>query len=139
MSYEERSTWTYAALALVIPVVYFAVVLRRLRDTAAAEVSYVTPMLIAIGTAVVLSILGSIVTAVIWPREAGLKDERDTQINHFGEYVGFYVMSVGALVPLGLAMADIDQFWIANSLYLAFVLSALVSSIVKLVAYHRGY
>ena len=139
MSFEERSTWTYAALAFVIPVVYFTVVLRRLNGTEAAEVSYVTPMLIAIGTAVVLSILGSIVIALIWPREAGLKDERDTQINRFGEYIGFYVISIGALVPLGLAMADIDQFWIANSLYLAFVLAALASSVVKIVAYHRGY
>ena len=64
---------------------------------------------------------------------------RDKEINRRGEYVGFYVMSVAAIVPLGLAMAKIDQFWIANALYLAFVLAALASSVVKIVAYRRGF
>ena len=46
---------------------------------------------------------------------------------------------VVAIVPLDLAMAEIEQFWIANALYLAFVLAALASSIVKIVAYRRGF
>ena len=35
-------------------------------------------------------------------------------------------------------MADVEQFWIANSLYLAFVLAAITSAVVKIVAYRRG-
>jgi hypothetical protein len=42
------------------------------------------------------------------------------------------------LVPFGLAMAEGDHFWIANAIYLAFVLSALTASVVKIVAYRRG-
>ena len=138
MSFEEKSTWTYATVAFVVPVIYFAVVLQRLRDTAAADVAYVGALLGAIAAAVVLTVVAHIVTAILWPRDAGRKDERDKQIHRFGEYIGFHVISIGAVVPLGLAMADVDQFWIANALYLAFVLSALASSIVKLVAYRRG-
>jgi hypothetical protein len=37
-----------------------------------------------------------------------------------------------------MAMARWDQFWIANVLYLGFVLSAVGGSVMKLVAYRRG-
>jgi hypothetical protein len=139
MSFEERSTWTYAVIAVVVPAVYFAAVLAQLRDTEAAQVAYVRPLLVAIGLAIVLNVVAHIVTAMLWPRDADLKDERDKEINRFGEYVGFYVISIGVLIPFGLAMAEIDQFWIANAIYLAFVLSALASSGVKIVAYRRGF
>ncbi|MFI5910123.1 hypothetical protein [Dactylosporangium sp. NPDC051541] len=69
-------------------------------------------------------------------REAA--DERDRAIGQRGEYIGFYVMSIAAIVPLGLAMREAPYFWIANSLYLSFTLAALVSAVVKIVAYRRG-
>jgi hypothetical protein len=37
-----------------------------------------------------------------------------------------------------LALAKVDYFWIANIIYLGFVLWAIVGSAVKLVAYRRG-
>jgi hypothetical protein len=43
------------------------------------------------------------------------------------------------LLPLGLAMAEVDFFWIANSIYLASIVSGVVSSVVKIVAYRRGF
>ena len=39
---------------------------------------------------------------------------------------------------LGLTLADYENFWIANALYLAFVLDALTSSVTKIIAYRRG-
>jgi hypothetical protein len=42
------------------------------------------------------------------------------------------------LVPFGLAMAEFEYFWIANAIYLAFVVSALTASVVKIAAYRRG-
>ena len=38
-----------------------------------------------------------------------------------------------------MAMAEADHFWIANVIYLAFVLSAILGSIAKIVAYRRGF
>lgn len=139
MSSEEKSTWISVVVGVAVAVVYFATVLAKVPGTDVATIAYVWPMLTAIGVGIAATIVLTIVAAVLSPKEAGKTDERDKQINRRGEYVGFYVMSVAATVPLGLAMAEIEQFWIANSLYLAFVLAALASSVVKIVAYRRGF
>ncbi|MFF5210091.1 hypothetical protein [Streptosporangium sp. NPDC000396] len=139
MSLEEKHAWIYAVIAAGVSAVYFTIILRQVPATDVTEIAYVRPMIVAIGVAVALNIVASIVAGIASRKEANIKDERDRQINRFGEYVGFYVMSVLATVPLGLAMAEVEQFWIANALYLAFVLAALTSSIVKIVAYRRGF
>ena len=56
-----------------------------------------------------------------------------------GELVGYYVSSVGVVAAMALTMLEYPYFWIANALYLGFVIAALVSAAVKLVAYRRGY
>ena len=76
--------------------------------------------------------------AIASPKEAE-SDERDTNINRRGELIGHYVLDIGVVAVLGLAMARVDHFWIANGIYLSFVLMGLTSSAVKLVAYRRGF
>jgi hypothetical protein len=44
----------------------------------------------------------------------------------------------GAAAALVMAMAKVDYFWIANVIYLGFVLWAVAGSALKLVAYRRG-
>jgi hypothetical protein len=139
MSFEERGTWIYAVIALVLPVIYFTNILGQLPTTAVTEIDYQRPLLTAIGAAIVLAILGTIVSAMVSPKEAGKSDQRDKDINRLGEYVGGTVLAVGMIVPLGLAMAEAAHFWIANAIYLVFVLGALVGTTVKLVAYRRGF
>jgi hypothetical protein len=139
MSFEERGTWIYAVIALVLPVIYFATILGQLPTTAVTEIDYQRPLLTAIGAAIVLAILGTIVSAMVSPKEAGKSDQRDKDINRLGEYVGGTVLAVGMIVPFGLAMAEAAHFWIANAIYLVFVLGALVGTTVKLVAYRRGF
>ena len=36
-------------------------------------------------------------------------------------------------------MAEVGHFWIANAVYLCFVLSAVLGSVAKIVAYRRGF
>jgi hypothetical protein len=139
MSSEEKHSWIYVVVGVLVPLVYFATVLSKVPGTDVATIGYVWPMLTAIGVGIGASIVLSIMAAIISPREAGKTDVRDKEINRRGEYVGFYVMSVAAIVPLGLAMAKAEHFWIANALYLAFVLAALASAVVKIVAYRRGF
>jgi hypothetical protein len=62
-------------------------------------------------------------------RDADRTDRRDKEIHRFGEYVGQWFVVIGAVGALLLAVAEVDHFWIANELYLAFVLSALLSSV----------
>jgi MFS family permease len=104
-----------------------------------ARIAYVGPMLTGIGVGIVAGMVLAIVATIVSPRDADRTDERDREINRRGEHVGFYVMSIAAIVPLVLAMAKAEHFWIANSLYLAFVLAALASAAVKIVSYRRGW
>jgi hypothetical protein len=92
--------------------------------------------------AIVMSI-GTSVTATIHGRkpedEIDRKDERDKIISRHGDLVGYYVASAGMIGVLVLTMLEADYFWIAGALYLSFVVAMVVSSLVKLVAYHRGF
>ena len=56
-----------------------------------------------------------------------------------GELVGYYVLSAGILAALALVLTEQPYFWIAHAIYAAFIVSALASSAVKLVAYRRGF
>lgn len=139
MSFEEKSTWIYGVIAVTLPVIYFAIVLGQLPQTAARDIEFQVPLVAAIGAAIGLSIAAHIVVAVAAPDDAGKRDQRDKDINRYGEYVGGLVLSVAAVVPLILTLAEADHFWIANTIYLAFVLGATSGSIVKIVAYRRGF
>lgn len=139
MSSEEKRTWISALVGIVVPVAYLATVLSKVPGADVATIAYVGPMLTSIGVGIVAAIVLAIVAAMASPKEAGRTDERDREINRRGEYVGFYVMSIAAIAPLVLAMARVEQFWIAHALYLAFVLAALTSAVVKIVAYRRGW
>jgi hypothetical protein len=138
MSFEEKNTWLYALITVVAFGAYAATILGRAADGPLDEVPYVGAMLWTIGAAIVASIVGRIATAVIWPKDADKRDQRDKEINRFGEYIGQSFVVIGGVAAIVLAMAEVDHFWIANAVYLAFVLSALLGSTAKIVAYRRG-
>lgn len=143
MSYEEKNTWVFAFIAPIGYLVYVALVLTGAGGRPLEEADYVPPMLGTILGAIVVGILGGIVTGIVTGiasggKDSGKSDQRDKQINRFGEYVGSAFLVMGALGALVLAWFEAPHFWIANVLYLAFVLQAILSSIAKLVAYRRG-
>lgn len=138
MSFEEKRVWIYLAAVVIVSGVYFVAVFGQLPSTAVTGIGYARPMAIAIVAAVAVIIVATVVAAVTSPREAEHKDERDTEINRYGEYVGFYVLSVGFVPALALTLLRADYFWIANAIYGAFVVNAVTSSIVKIGAYRRG-
>ncbi|HET6496797.1 MAG TPA: hypothetical protein VFH61_15685 [Thermoleophilia bacterium] len=149
MPFEEKVTWVNLVVAVVVPVVYFAVMLGRLGAVSAADISYQWPLLTAIGASVVLTIIGSIgagigtgISAELRGRSSDdidLKDERDVRISRHGDLTGFYVSSGGMVGVLALTMLEYEYFWIASALYLSFVAGTLVASAVKIASYHRGF
>ena len=150
MPFEEKLTWVNLVVGVVVPVAYVAIMLGRLGETSAAEISYQWPLLIAIGASIVLTIIGSIamgigtgISAELRGRSASgeidRKDERDKQISRHGDLVGYYVSSAGVVGVFALTMLEYEYFWIASALYLSFVVGTLVGSVVKLVAYRRGF
>ena len=149
MPFEEKVTWVGLVVMAVVPVAYFAIMLGRLGDVSAADISYQWPLLIAIGVSIVLTIVGSIlagigsgISAELHGRSAAGDlgtDERDKQISRRGDRIGFSVSSVGMVGVLALTMLEYEYFWIASALYLSFVVGTLVASVVKLLAYRRGF
>ena len=150
MPFEETITWVSAVVTVIVPIAYFVIMLGRLGGTSAADIAYEKPLLIAIAASIVLTIIGSILTGIgtgisaeIRGRRAedeiDRKDERDKTISRRGDLIGYYVASAGMVGVLALTLLQYEYFWIANALYLSFVVATLVSSVVKLVAYHRGF
>jgi hypothetical protein len=150
MSFEEKFTWVNAVVTVIVAAVYCVLVFGQLGDVPAAEIAYQRPMIIAVVALIVLTIVGTILMAIGTAVSAeitgsgsvddvGRKDERDVRIGHRGMRASYVASSVGGLLALGLAMLEYDYFWIANVLFLSFVVAGLVSSAVKLMAYRRGF
>ncbi|MFB2598547.1 hypothetical protein ACEXQE_12185 [Herbiconiux sp. P17] len=139
MSFEEKNTWVFLFIAIAGYLCYLVIVLTRASGQALVEVDYGPVMLATIGGAIVAGILANIAISVIRPKGAGKSDQRDKEISRFGDHVGQAFVVIGGVVALLFAIFRIDYFWIANAVYLAFVLSALLGSIAKLVAYRRGF
>jgi len=140
MPFEEKRAWAMAVVTVGVYATYLAVILRRAGDTPLAEVPYAGTLLWSIGAAIGISIGASIVLSMFSPPgEAGRKDQRDREINRFGEYVGQSFVVIGGVAALGLSMAEVAYFWIANAVYLAFVLSSLLGSTAKIVFYRLGF
>ncbi|MBG6055884.1 ABC-type polysaccharide/polyol phosphate export permease [Salinibacterium sp. CAN_S4] len=138
MAFEEKSTWILGIVSVVAYAVYAFVVLDLARAMPLAEVDYVPAMLGTIGAAIVVSILSHIVVVIASRKDLGKKDQRDRQIYRMGEYVGQSFVVAGAIAAMLFAMVELPHFWIANVLYLAFILSAILGTITKLVSYRRG-
>jgi hypothetical protein len=49
------------------------------------------------------------------------------------------ILGIGMVGPFVLALVEADHFWIANAMYLVFVLQAVAGTVMKLVAYRRGF
>jgi hypothetical protein len=138
MSYEEKGTWVYLVACLGAYGAYLAIILGRLATTPAAQVPYVSVLLWTTGASILASIVGRILVETASPSGSRRSDVRDKGIYRFGEYASRWFIVAGAGAALGMAMAQWDDFWIANVIYLGFVLWAVAGSVVKLVAYRRG-
>jgi hypothetical protein len=139
MSYEEKGTWVYLVIAVVGYTVYLSLVLPQLVGGVPVEdVDYVPVMLWTIGGAIVVTIVLRILVEIVFPSESTKGDVRDREIDRLGTRVGGSFVVIGALGALVLSMLEAEWFWIANVIYLCFVLSALLESITRLVAYRRG-
>jgi hypothetical protein len=139
MSFEEKSAWIMGAPAIASYGVYAAVILGLAGTGPLAEVPYVAPLLWTVGASIAASIALHAVFGIASPRDAAKKDQRDREIYRFGEYIGQSFVVIGGVAALLMAMAEWEHFWIANVIYLTFVLSAILGSVAKIVAYRRGF
>jgi hypothetical protein len=139
VTFLEKSNWVALIVAVPTLLIYAALVVPQVLSTPIAEVSWVQPMVFTIVGFIVANVLGNVVAAASNPREADKKDQRDTEIDHFGERVGNWLIIAGSIVALVLAMAMADHFWIANAIFLGGIAGALLSSATKIAAYHGPF
>lgn len=150
MPFDQKFTWVNLVVSAVVSGVYFALVLGQVWGVPVGQIAYQVPMLVAIGAMILLTIGGTILVGIGTGisielsgdgshEDIGRTDERDREISRRGTMAGYAAASVGSICVLAITMLGFDHFWIANALYASFVAAALVSGVVKLVAYRRGF
>lgn len=139
MAYEEKRAWIMLVVTLIGGAVYAIVVLGGAGEVPLPEVAYVGAMLWTIGGGIVAAIVFTIAASIGLDKDERRKDQRDREIERFGEMVGNSFLVIGALAAMGMAMAEWDHFWIANAVYLGFMLSGVLSSVTRIFAYRRGF
>jgi hypothetical protein len=148
MTVSERSVWVQLVVMPLVATVYFATVLPRLADEGVAEISWVVPMIWAIGIIVagiiagtIASAIGSAIAATARGDEVDLEegDQRDKEIERLGNRKGQFFTGIGTMAVIVLAMFRVDPFWIASTMFLAGILAGVHGAIAKLRAYRRGF
>ena len=139
MTFLEKSNWVVLVVGVPTLLVYVALVVPQVLGKPMAEVSWVQPMIFAIAGFIVANVLGNVVAAASNPAEADKEDQRDREIDHFGERVGNWLIIAGSCAALVLAMTRADHFWIANAIYFGGLAGALLSSVTKIAAYHGPF
>lgn len=138
MASEEKRAWIMIVVSVCAYAIYAVIVLARSGETPLVKVSYASTMLWSIGGSIVASIVLHIAVSIA-DGSGGKTDQRDREIGRFGDYIGQSFVIVGGVAALILAMLEVDYFWIANAVYLAFLLSAVLGSTAKIFAYRKGF
>lgn len=142
MAYEERNVWAGLIVTLLVIPSYVIIVLQQAAGGALTEVNWVPIMLWTIGigivATIVLSILWGIVAGMREPQGVGKSDQRDRDIAHMSSRVGQSFMVIAGLGVIVLCAIKADWFWIANTMFFGFALSAVVGGIAAVIAYRRG-
>jgi hypothetical protein len=138
VSYEEKGTWVYLVTSAGAYAVYLVIIGGRLASTPAAQVPYIAVLLWTAAASMVANMAGRILVETASPSGSRRADVRDRDVSRFGEYGSRWFLVAGAAAALVMAMAKAEYFWIANVIYLGFVLWAMGGSVLKLVAYRRG-
>lgn len=138
MAIEEKRAWLTILITVGAYTIYVVTVLGRAGDAPLADVAYAGTLLWTIGGAIVAAIVGHVAIAIAGGHGADRTDERDREINQVSERIGQSLVVIGALAALVMSIAELRHFWIANAVYLAFVLSSVLSSVAKIMAYRKG-
>ena len=142
MVYEERNVWAGLIVTVISMIVYVILVLQAAGGGPLADVDWVPFMLWTIGLSIVATIILSIVWGIIAgmfdPDGVGKSDQRDRDIARMGGRVGQAFLVIAGLGVIVLCAVEADWFWIANTMYFGFAISALVGGIASIIAYRRG-
>ncbi|WP_336652099.1 MULTISPECIES: hypothetical protein [unclassified Leucobacter] len=142
MSHEEKNTWAFGIIAPLGFVAYLTLSYIN-GDGPLDPKGYLWPMIWSIIGAIVAGILAGIVIGIVdgtsGLRGAGRVDRRDKEIGWLGDRVGNSFITIGGSGAIVLCFIEAPHVYIANALYLCFILAAILQTITKLIAYRRGF
>ncbi len=142
MVYEERNKWSALVVTLITTIAYVIVVIQAAEGGPLTEVEWWPIMAWTIGVSivatVVVSVLWGIIAGMFDPDGVGKSDQRDRDISRMGDRVGYFAIVIGGLGVIVLSAVEADTFWIANTMFFGFALSAIVGGIASVIAYRRG-
>jgi hypothetical protein len=139
MAHQEKRAWIMLVVTAVVYAGYVVVVLRHADGGPLSDVAYASTLLWSIGIAIAANIVLDVATSIGTPRSEYRKDARDKEIARIGDLTGQSFLVIGALAAMGLAMLEAGPFWIANVIYLGFVLSATLGSLTRIAGYRGGF
>lgn len=142
MVYEERNAWVGLVVGVISMAVYVILVLQQAQGGPLTEVDWLPLMLwtigVSIGAVILLSILWGIVAGAKDPDGVGRSDIRDRDISRLGGRVEQAFLVIAGVGVIALCAVGADVFWIANTMYAGFAISALLGGIARVIAYRRG-
>ena len=139
MPHQEKRAWIMLVVSVTAYTVYAVTILRRAGGRPLVQVPYAGMLLWTVAAGIAASVVAEAVVASIGPKQGHAKDIRDREIYRLGEYTGQSFVVIGAVSAMLMAMAGWDRFWIANVIYLCFVLSAVLGSVTRIAVYHGTF
>jgi len=138
MTFHEKSALTMTGLLAIVFGGYFTLVLGAVARVPQREVGYTALLIVASVVLAVLAAVSHIVLALVFRAQANAFDERDRLVELRSERIAGYVLALGVFAGIGLAMVQVDRFWIAQVLIAALVLAEITDGVSKVVLYRRG-
>ncbi|MEV7632367.1 hypothetical protein AB0N64_08170 [Microbacterium sp. NPDC089318] len=142
MVYQERVAWAQLIASVITITGYVVILLTQSHGRDITAVDWLPPMLWTIGGGIVLSILISVLWGIVAgvrdPHSATTTDIRDRDISRLGGRVEHSLLVIAGLGVLTLCAVGAELFWVANTMFLGFAVSALVGGVARVIAYRRG-
>ncbi len=137
MAFREKTAWISVLLTLAIYGRYFSALVSASGRGDGAE--FLGLLIESAILFVVVFVVLSIVVSALAPREADAPaDEREKLIGLKEDRVGFYVLTLGAVMGMGAAFLGQSSFWIANVLFLSLVAAELAKDATRILLYRVG-
>ena len=140
MAFQAKSAIALIGTRMLVYIPYFVLVGSILASTSqdAANVAYKPLLILAIVPVTVVAAVSHIVLALLSPKEANQRDERDRLISQRGDQISAYVLGVGVFTAIVLAMFELSSFYVVNTLMLFWVAAEVAGQSRRLVLYRRG-
>lgn len=137
MSFREKSAWVMVASLVGCYGWYLTTLLAQLSEGSVAAIAYQrTAVMAAIAVIVLAAVSNGLLAATARPEQ---RHDRlgTTAIKRYARSAGGTVVTVAAVLGMTLAMAEVDDFWVANVILAGLVVAELASAGSEIRIYRR--